>query len=249
MKTNLKGKTALVTGASSGIGEATAYALAEAGANLVLSARREDRLIGVKNRIKEKGGKALVVKTDVTIQDQVEASVEAAKSEFGSIEILINNAGVMHLSLLDKLWVDEWMKMVDVNIKGVMYATAAVLPGMIEQKSGHIVNISSVAGRRVMKGGSVYSATKYAVRAFSEGLRQEFSPSTGIRITCVEPGAVATELGQHINDQDIIKAWQNRFGDLKTMESEDIAASIIYALEQPQRVSAHEILLYPTDQM
>lgn len=246
--TDLKGKTALVTGASSGIGEYTAYKLAEAGCNVVLTARREERLKQVQEKIEKSGGKAISVQTDVTNKEEVDTSFAKAKEAFGGVDILINNAGVMHLSMLDKLWVDEWMNMVDVNIKGVMYATAAALPHMIDKKWGHIVNISSVAGRRVMKGGSVYSATKYAVRAFSEGLRQEFSPSTGIRVTCIEPGAVATELGEHIHDEDIIKAWQSRFGDLTTMESEDIAEAIHYALIQPQRVSAHEILLYPTDQ-
>jgi NADP-dependent 3-hydroxy acid dehydrogenase YdfG len=246
--TDLKGKTALVTGASSGIGEATAYALAKEGANVVLTARRTERLEEVQKKIKDDGGTAIYSKTDVTDRDQVKEAFDKAKDEFGGVDILVNNAGVMHLSMLDKLWVDEWMNMVDVNIKGVMHATAEALPHMIDKKYGHIINISSVAGRRVMKGGSVYSATKYAVRAFSEGLRQEFSPSHGIRVTCIEPGAVATELGEHINDEDIIKAWQSRFGDLTTMESEDIAESIIYALRQPQRVSAHEILLYPTDQ-
>ncbi|GAB5464814.1 MAG: SDR family oxidoreductase [Candidatus Kapaibacteriales bacterium] len=247
---NLEGKGAIVTGASSGIGEATAIALAKEGVNVMLTARREDKLRDLADRINDIGkGKAIYSATDVTNREEVEKSANKAKEEFGGIDILINNAGVMHLSMIDKLWVDEWDNMIDVNIKGVMYNAAAALPSMIEKKGGHIVNISSVAGRRVMKGGSVYSATKYAVRAFSEGLRQEFSPSHGIRVTCIEPGAVATELGQHINDQDIIKAWQSRFGDLTTMESEDIADAIVYAIKQPQRVSAHEILLYPTEQM
>nr|NQU91640.1 SDR family oxidoreductase [Bacteroidota bacterium] len=170
--------------------------------------------------------------------------------QFGRIDILINNAGLMPLSLTRNLHVEEWERMVDVNIKGVMYAVAAVLPTMRKQHDGHIVNISSIAGRKWFPGGTVYCATKFAVTAFSEGLRMELSAADNIRITSIEPGAVATELTQSISDQEILKAWEasGRYERLKPLKSEEIAEAILYAVTQPDRVSVNEILIQPTMQ-
>jgi len=244
----LKNKTAIITGASSGIGEATAHVLSEEGMNLVLAARREDRLNELKEKIESNGGKAIVVKTDVTERDQVDNMAQKAKDKFGSIDILINNAGLMPLSLMKNLHVDEWDQMIDVNLKGVLYCIAAVLPTMRDQQNGHIVNISSVAGRKVMPGSAVYSATKFGVRAISEGLRQELSPSDNIRITAIEPGAVDTELMDTITDEEMKDLVEESFGNIKTLESEDIAESIRYAVLQPARVDVSEILIMPTEQ-
>ena len=244
----LKNKTAIITGASSGIGEATAHVLSEEGMNLVLAARREDRLNELKEKIESNGGKAIVVKTDVTERDQVDNMAQKAKDKFGSIDILINNAGLMPLSLMKNLHVDEWDQMIDVNLKGVLYCIAAVLPTMRDQQNGHIVNISSVAGRKVMPGSAVYSATKFGVRAISEGLRQELSHSDNIRITAIEPGAVDTELMDTITDEEMKDLVEESFGNIKTLESEDIAESIRYAVLQPARVDVSEILIMPTEQ-
>jgi len=244
----LKNKTAIITGASSGIGEATAHVLSEEGMNLVLAARREDRLNELKEKIESNGGKAIVVKTDVTERDQVDNMAQKAKDKFGSIDILINNAGLMPLSLMKNLHVDEWDQMIDVNLKGVLYCIAAVLPTMRDQQNGHIVNISSVAGRKVMPGSAVYSATKFGVRAISEGLRQELSPSDNIRITAIEPGAVDTELMDTITDEEMKDLVEESFGNIKTLESEDIAESIRYVVLQPARVDVSEILIMPTEQ-
>ena len=244
----LKNKTAIITGASSGIGEATAHVLSEEGMNLVLAARREDRLNELKEKIESNGGKAIVVKTDVTERDQVDNMAQKAKDKFGSIDILINNAGLMPLSLMKNLHVDEWDQMIDVNLKGVLYCIAAVLPTMRDQQKGHIVNISSVAGRKVMPGSAVYSATKFGVRAISEGLRQELSPSDNIRITAIEPGAVDTELMDTITDEEMKDLVEESFGNIKTLESEDIAESIRYAVTQPNHVDVSEILIMPTEQ-
>ena len=247
MKT-LDGKTAIITGASSGIGEATAQMLSNEGVNVVLAARREDRLNELKDEIESDGGNALVVKTDVTDRDQVNKLAEAAKDMFGSIDILINNAGLMPLSFMEKLHVEEWEQMIDVNLKGVLYNIAAVLPTMQEQQSGHIVNISSVAGRRVFPGGAVYCATKFGVTALSEGMRRELSPSDNIRITAIEPGAVDTELPETITDDDIIEGMASTFEELHQLESKDIANSIRYALVQPEHVSVSEVMVMPTEQ-
>ncbi len=243
----LQGKVAIVTGASSGIGEATALMLAEEGAKLVIAARRVDRLEALKKKIQDKGGEVIESITDVTHRTAVNYLAEQAKEKFGRIDILINNAGLMPLSLMKNLHVEEWEKMVDVNIKGVLYAIAAVLPVMREQKSGHIVNISSVAGRRVFPGGAVYCATKFAVAALSEGLRMELSPADNIKITSIEPGAVATELTNTITDEEVKKnmEWLEK---IEILQSADIAEAIRYAVTQPGRVNVNEILILPTEQ-
>lgn len=240
-------KVAIVTGASSGIGEATAKALAKKGCKVVLAARRKERLEKLKKEIEQDGGKALVVETDVTKRSDCKQLAEATKKEFGRIDILVNNAGLMPLSFVKKLKEDEWEKMVDVNIKGVLNCTAAVLPSMQEQKGGHMVNISSVAGRKNFPGGAVYCATKFAVRAFSEGLRMELAPSENIRVTIIEPGAVTTELPETITDEDILQGFE-KMKEMTFLESEDIAESIAYAVSQPNRVNVAEILVMPTEQ-
>lgn len=245
----MNGKVAIITGASSGIGEATARKLAKEGAAVVLAARREDKLKNLKQEITDAGGKALVVETDVTKRDQLEALAKAAKDEYGSVDVLVNNAGVMLLSYLKNLQVDEWEQMVDVNIKGVLFGTAAVLPTMMEQGSGHIVNVSSVAGRRVFQSGAVYSATKFAVTAFSEGIRSELSAKHGIRVTSIEPGAVSTELTEHITDEEVKEGMlSNMMDGMTPLTSEDIAESIYYAVSADQRVNVNEILIMPTEQ-
>ena len=184
----LTGKVAIITGASSGIGQATAIALAKAGAKVAIGARRIDRLEQVKSEIEKIGGEVMMQKLDVTKKSDCDAFVDQTIRKWGTVDILVNNAGLMPLSFFKNLKVSEWDQMVDVNIKGVLYCTGAVIPHMVSKKSGHIVNISSVAGRIVFPAGSVYCATKHAVAAFSEGLRQEFSVRYNIRVTSIEIG-------------------------------------------------------------
>ena len=245
---NLSGKTAIITGASSGIGEATARKLAAAGANVVLAARRTDRLQELKQEIEDQGGKALVVATDVTDRDAVKNLVDQTKESFGPADILVNNAGLMPLSYMKNIHVDEWMTMVDVNVKGVLLCLAETLPDMIDRKSGHIINISSTAGREVMMGSAVYSATKFAVRALSDGLRQELAPKHGIRVTCIEPGATETELTETITDDELMEDMKDFFGNIDFLAAEDIANAIHYAISQPDGVHVNELQVRPTSQ-
>ncbi len=245
---HLENQVAIITGASSGIGEATARVLAAEGAAVVLAARRVDRLEALKATIEAAGGKALVVATDVADRAAVQRLADATLAAFDCIDILVNNAGQMPLSMVDKVHLDEWERMIDVNVKGVLFGVAAVLPVMLAQQSGHLVNVSSVAGRRVFPGGAVYCASKFAVTAFSEGLRSELSPRYGIRVTCIEPGAVATELTHTITDEDILKGMRQRSGQMQFLESEDIAEAIRYAVTSPPRANVSEILVMPTDQ-
>jgi len=245
---DLRGKTAIVTGASSGIGEATARSLAEAGANVVLTARRRERLTKLQSEIESGGGEATIVQADVTQKEQVYSVAEKTKLEYGTIDILINNAGVMPLSFMKNLHVEEWEQMIDVNLKGVLYNIAAVLPVMRKQQQGHIVNVSSVAGRKLFPGAAVYCATKFGVTALSEGLRMELSPTDNIKVTAIEPGAVATELTHTITDEEITEGFLKQLSDLEMLKSEDIADSIMYALTQPGRTNVSEILVMPTDQ-
>jgi len=243
----LKGKVAAVTGASSGIGRATALALARAGARVLAGARRTDRLEALASEIGAAGGEALARPLDVTDRASCGAFVEAAASEWGPVEILVNNAGLMPLSFVKRLKVDEWERMVDVNIKGVLYMTAAALPAMTAARSGHIVNVSSVAGRLVFPAGSVYCGTKHFVTAFSEGLRQELSARSGIRVTCIEPGVVATELTGTITDESLASFVEGA-KKMEALKSEDIAASILYALGAPPHVNVNEVLIRPREQ-
>ena len=244
----LDNQVAIVTGASSGIGDATARHLAREGATVVLAARREDRLAELKDAIEADGGIALAVPTDVTDRDAVKALAQAALDTYGRIDVLVNNAGIMPLTMLHNMQTDDWYNTVDVNVYGVLHAVEAVLPTMIEQQGGHVVNVSSTAGRRVYPGGAVYSATKYAVRALSEGMRQELGPAYGIRVTCIEPGAVATELTDTISDPDVKKGMQKMFASLTPLEAERIAEAVVYAVTAPASATVAEILVLPTDQ-
>jgi len=244
----LSGKVIVVTGASSGIGWATALELAKRNAKVVVAARRADRLNELAEAILKAGGHGLAVECDVTDESQVRNLIDTAGETFGAIDVLINNAGAMPLSLMDRCDTQAWDQMIDVNIKGVLYGIAAVLPSMMERESGHIVNVSSIAGRRVFPGGSVYCATKFAVHALSEGLRAEMA-ERNIRVTIIAPGLVRTELQGHIKDERINERLMNLPEDFEWLESEDIAASIIYALEAPGRVNVNEILVRPTKQV
>ncbi|AIY05508.1 short-chain dehydrogenase/reductase SDR [Planococcus sp. PAMC 21323] len=240
-------KTAIITGASSGIGQATAKELAARGYHVMLAARREERLVELKKEIETAGGSAEYKVTDVTSREDMNSLVEAGLKKTGTIDVLVNNAGLMPLSMMNKLKVDEWDRMVDVNIKGVLYGIAAALPVMERQKHGHILNVSSVAGHGVTKGSAVYSGTKFAVRAISEGLRQEINPSHEIRVTIVSPGAVETELASTITDEDILTAFSEG-PQMKMLKAQDIANAIAYAVEQPTHVDVNEILIRPRQQ-
>ena len=243
----LDGKVAVVTGASSGIGEATVRSLAAEGAAVVAGARRKERLDGLVEEVTQGGGKTIAVECDVTNEDQAHDLVQKAVEEFGKIDILVNNAGVMLLSTVGKGLSDQWRQMFEVNVMGLLYATDAAIGVMKEQGSGHLVNISSVAGRKVTRDSSgVYAGTKHAVGAISEGLRQELLEDN-IRVTIVEPGAVDTELPDHITDED---ARESLGGLLKLdrLQAPDIADAIVYAVTQPERVSVNEILIRPTQQ-
>jgi len=243
----IENKIAIITGASSGIGRATALALSKAGAKVAIGARRTDRLEELENEIKQNGGEVISQKLNVTKKSECDSFVNAALQKWGSVDILVNNAGLMPLSFVKNLKIDEWDQMVDVNIKGVLYCTAAVVTHMKEKKSGHIVNISSVAGRIVFPAGSVYCATKHAVAAFSEGLRQELSVRSNIRVTCIEPGVVATELTDTITDESL-QGFVENAKKMEALQAEDIANAILYAVESPNHVNVNEILIRPTTQ-
>jgi NADP-dependent 3-hydroxy acid dehydrogenase YdfG len=247
MSDKLAGKVAIVTGASSGIGEATALALADVGATVAIAARRGDRLEALAKRILDQGGEVLSIIADVSDEAQVKAMVQKTHAEYGRVDILVNNAGVMLLGMIDGANTEDWRRMININVLGLMYATHAVLPIMKAQGAGHIVNISSVAGRFANAGTGVYNATKWAVGAFSESLRKEVYQNN-IRVTLIEPGLVATELPQHITDPAAKERAQQFYGSLKALESEDIAAAIAYAVTQPPHVNVNEILIRPTEQ-
>jgi len=244
---DIKDKVVIITGASSGIGEATALKLAGNGAKVVLTARRKDRLKTLKERIEAKHGEAIVVTGDVTKKSDFEKLVNETISTYGTIDVLINNAGLMPLSYVNKLKTDEWEQMVDVNLKGVLNGVAAVLPTMIEKQGGHIINISSSAAHNYFPGGAVYCATKAAVKMFSEGLRQELAPKYGINVTSIEPGAVSTELMDTITDEDI-KSQMKDMQKMTPLEAEDIAEAIYYALAQPARTNINDVYIMPTEQ-
>ena len=245
---SIKGKTIIITGASSGIGEATAKKLSQEGANVVLSARREDRLNSLKDEIVKNGGLALVVPADVTKKEDFKKVVSSTLEEFGSIDGIINNAGLMPLSYVKNLHTDEWDKMIDVNIKGVTNGVSAVLPTMMEQKSGNIINISSSAAHKYYPGGAVYCATKAAVKMFTEGLRAELAPHYGINVTSIDPGFVSTELTDTITDDEIKKDMEPMFKELTPLQAEDIAEAIYYSLSQPKRANINDVYIMPTEQ-
>ena len=243
----LNDKVAIITGASSGIGRATALALSKAGAKVAIGARRTNRLEQLAKTIKENGGEVLSQKLDVTKREECNWFVNTVLEKWNSVDILVNNAGLMPLSFFKNLKVDEWDQMIDVNIKGVLYCTGAVINHMKDKKSGHIVNISSVAGRIVFPAGSVYCATKHAVAAFSEGLRQEFSTRSNIRVTCIEPGVVHTELNETITDESL-KGFIENTKKMKALQAEDIANAILFAVGSPNHMNVDEILIRPTTQ-
>lgn len=247
MSGKLSGKVALVTGASSGIGEATALALAAEGAKVAAVARRADRLEALVKRISEHGGQAIPIVADVADDAQAHDMVSKANAKFGSVDILVNNAGVMLLGSIAGANTEDWRRMINTNLLGLMYATHAVIPIMKQQGQGHIVNISSVAGRIASAGTGVYNATKWGVGAFSESLRKEVYQDK-IRVTIIEPGAVATELTDHITDSAVKERTQSWINSMTPLESEDIAAAIVYAVTQPDRVNVNEILIRPTEQ-
>ena len=244
MSDNIAGKVVVITGASSGLGAATARHLAAAGAKLVLGARRLDRLQALATELDL--GAAAAVETDVTDPAQVKRLVDAAVAAHGRIDVLLNNAGLMPQSLLERGRVDEWDRMIDVNIKGVLYGIAAALPHMKAQKGGHIINVSSVAGHKVRPGSSVYAATKAAVRMLSEGLRQEVKPFN-IRTTIISPGAVESELPQSVTEPDTAKAIAD-FYAAYAIPADSFARVVAFAISQPEEVDINEILFRPTAQ-
>ena len=246
MNSNIAGKVIVITGASSGMGEAAARHLAAQGASIIAVARRADRIEKLVAEITNAGGKALAVSADVSKRHDMQKLADATVKTFGRIDVLVNNAGVMPLSPLERLKVDEWDQMIDVNIKGVLYGIAAVLPYMKEQKSGHIINTASVAGHKLFHASAVYSATKFAVRALSEGLRQEMKPFN-IRTTIISPGAVTTELLDHISEKDIQSANQAYVGQVG-VPAETFARMIAFAINEPMDVDVNEIIFRPTAQ-
>lgn len=243
---SMKGKIIVITGASSGLGAETARHLAAQGAFVALGARRADRIESLAEEINKNGGSAVAVATDVTKREQVQKLVDAAVKQFGRVDVILNNAGIMPLSPMERLNVDEWDQMIDVNLKGVLYGIAAALPYMKSQKSGHIINVSSVAGHKVFHGSAVYSATKFGVRALSEGLRQEVK-AYNIRTTIISPGAVQTELLDHISERDIQQANQDFVGKVG-ITPDAFARLIAFAISQPEEVDINEILFRPTAQ-
>jgi NADP-dependent 3-hydroxy acid dehydrogenase YdfG len=243
---NISGKVVVITGASSGLGEAAARRLSAEGAIVALGARRTDRLTSLADELTRSGGKALARATDVTSCPQVKALVDAAVKSYGRVDVMINNAGLMPQSLLERLKIDEWDRMVDVNIKGVLYGIAAALPYMKEQKSGHFINVASVAGHKVRPGGTVYSATKHAVRVISEGLRQEVK-AYNIRTTVISPGAVDTELPNTITDPVTAEAMRKFYDDV-AIPADSFARAVAFAMSQPDEVDINEILYRPTKQ-
>jgi NADP-dependent 3-hydroxy acid dehydrogenase YdfG len=246
MSKNIDGKVVVITGASSGLGEATARHLASQGASVVLGARREDRIRSLAGELTSKGGKALAIATDVTDREQVKRLVDTAVKTYGRVDVMINNAGLMPQSPLERLKIDDWDRMIDVNIKGVLYGIAAALPAMKQQKSGHIINVSSVAGHKVRAGGAVYSATKHAVLALSEGLRQEVKPYN-IRTTVISPGAVATELPDSVTEPDLSESF-HKFYEEFAIPADSFARAVAFAISQPDEVDINEILFRPTKQ-
>jgi NADP-dependent 3-hydroxy acid dehydrogenase YdfG len=246
MSDNIEGKVVVITGASSGLGEATAKTLSELGATVVLGARRQDRIQALANELTGSGGKALAVTTDVADRQQVKHLVDAAVKIYGRVDVMINNAGLMPQALLESLQFDEWERMIDVNLKGVLYGIAAALPIMKQQKSGHFINVSSVAGHKVGPGFAVYAATKFAVRALSEGLRQEVKPYN-IRTTVISPGAVATELPNSVTDPEAADRVR-KFYAASAIPAASFARTVAFALSQPVEVDINEIVFRPTSQ-
>jgi NADP-dependent 3-hydroxy acid dehydrogenase YdfG len=243
----LAGKVALVTGASSGIGAATAVALADAGAAVAIGARRRDRLDTLATQLRDGGARVLPLDLDVTDEQACAAAVARTREELGGLDVLVNNAGVMLLGTIVGADTEDWRRMIETNVLGVLYMTAAAIDGMVEQGSGDIVNMSSVAGRQARSGAGVYNASKWAVNAFSESLRQEVT-GRGVRIGLVEPGAVATELTDHITQPEARQASKQMVQGMTPLQADDIARAVLYLVTQPPHVAVNEVLVRPTDQ-
>ncbi|CAM4340456.1 SDR family oxidoreductase [Gillisia limnaea] len=245
MENNIKDKVVIITGGSSGLGEATARHLASKGAKVVIAARRKEKLENIAADIRKNGGTVSVVQTDVTKREEVKQLIASTKKEYGKIDVLINNAGLMAIAPISEDKVDEWDKMIDINIKGVLYGISAALPVFQEQGHGHFINLSSVAELKVFSpGGTVYSGTKFAVRAISEGLRHEVGGN--IRTTSIEPGAIDSELkhgSSHEESSENVKEFYKQ-----AIPSDSIARAIAYAIEQPNDVDVNEIVIRPTAQ-
>ena len=245
MHNNIEGKIVVITGASSGLGEATARHLSELGAVVVLGARRIERIRALAQALAGSEGKAIALQTDVTQSEQVKQLVEAAVEKYGRIDVMINNAGLMPHSPLERLKIADWDRMIDVNIKGVLYGIAAALPYMQQQKSGHFINVSSVAGHKVRPGSAVYAATKHAVLVISEGLRQEVKPYN-IRTTVISPGAIATDLPNSITEPDIADSVRKIYEI--AVPADSFARAVAFAMSQPDDIDVNEILFRPTRQ-
>jgi NADP-dependent 3-hydroxy acid dehydrogenase YdfG len=243
----LQGKVALVTGASSGIGEATAVQLAEAGAMVVIAARRTDRLAALEQKLTAQGAKVLSLALDVTDEQACKAAVQRTVDQFGSLDILVNNAGLMLLGRIEGADTTDWTRMVNTNLLGLMFMTHAALPHLLAAR-GTVVQMSSVAGRTARAGSGVYNATKWGVGAFSESLRQEVT-ARGVRVVLIEPGMVDTELREHITDQAAKAAVEQRASETRQLQAADIARAVHYAVTQPEHVAVNEILIRPTDQV
>jgi NADP-dependent 3-hydroxy acid dehydrogenase YdfG len=252
MTERLDGTVALITGASSGIGEAAALALAGLGAGVAIAARRVDRLEDLAQRIKDGGGTALVIEADVTDEAQAQAMVDRTVSELGRLDTIVNNAGVMLLGPAVDAPLSEWQRMVDLNLKGLLYCAYAAMPHLLRaaedspRRVADMVNISSVAGRQTRNGSAVYNATKHGVGAFSDALRQEVT-KRHLRISLVEPGAVATELADH-NRAEVQEILHQRFASMERLQAPDIADAIAYIVTRPRHVAINEILVRPTEQ-
>jgi NADP-dependent 3-hydroxy acid dehydrogenase YdfG len=244
---DLQGQVVAVTGASSGIGEATALACARAGAAVALAARRVERIEQLAGRILGEGGRALAVQADVGEEEQARSFVARTHSELGRLDVLVNNAGVMLLGPVEGAPTKDWRTMIHANVFGVLYCTHAALPLMRSQGSGHIVNISSVAGRVARANTAVYNLTKWGVGAFSEALRQE-CVGIGVRVTLIEPGMVATELQSH-NRPEVLEQMARRFEGVTPLSAEDIANAVLYAISQPHNVAVNELLVRPRQQL
>lgn len=242
----IEGKVVFITGASSGIGFSTAEILAKNGAKVIATARREDRLKELAQKVAAKGYELEYKVLDVTDKKAVIKAVDDTVEKYGRIDVIFNNAGLMPLSFMENNHTEEWDRMVDVNIKGVLWGIAAALPHMLKQNSGHIFNTSSIAGHKLFPGGAVYCGTKFAVRAISEGLREELHPKYNIRISTISPGPVATELTHTITDEKIIERFKNRKGIVEPLTAEEVADAIIYAINVPDTVDINDIVIRPT---
>ena len=247
MQNRLKDRVALVTGASSGIGEATALALAEQGVKVAIAARRKDRLEDLAIKLAKKGAESLVLVADLAHETEAQRVVKEAVAHFGRLDILINNAGVMYLEPVAEADLGRWRRMLELNVLSLIASTQAALAGMRDRRDGHIVNISSVAGRVANPNAAAYAATKFGVVGFSEALRREVYKDN-IRVSVIEPGMVDTELREHVSHETAKKAVNARAGEMRQLQSEDIADTILFCVTRPDYVCINEVLLRPTDQ-